>query len=106
MHVNNNKIKDERDSGHHFGPLCQNSLFYTWIDILLSMISAVEQQSLHDTVPQAVLQCCGEQRVADHIEVTIHLCSVGQQQLHQVVPGNGQRARRQRLSQPNHPATT
>lgn len=60
-------------------------------DVLVSSVSTVEQQSHHDVVAQAVLQRRGEQRVADHSEVTVHVCAVGQQQPHEVVPANGTR---------------
>lgn len=52
----------------------------------MSLVSTVEQQSHHDVVAQAVLQRRGEERVADHSEVRVHICAVGQQQLHEVVP--------------------
>lgn len=57
------------------------------VDILASLISIIEQQPQHDRVPQAVLQGSGEQRVVYHLEVTIHLCPIGQQQLHKITPG-------------------
>lgn len=52
----------------------------------MSLVPTVEQQSHHDVVTQAVLQRRGEERVADHSEVRVHVCAVGQQQPHQVVP--------------------
>lgn len=54
--------------------------------VLVSLVSTVEQQSHHGVVAQAVLQRRGEERVADHAEATVHVCAVGQQQLHEVVP--------------------
>lgn len=60
-------------------------------DALVSLVSATEQQSHHDVVAQAVLQRRGEQRVADHAEVAVHVCAVGEQQPHKVVPANGNR---------------
>lgn len=53
----------------------------------MSLISTVEQQSHHDLISQAVLQGCWEHSVTNHSEVTVHLCSIGQQQLHQLIPG-------------------
>lgn len=55
-------------------------------DVLVSVISTVEQQPQHGVVPEAVLQSSGEHCVSDHPEVTIHLRSIGQQQPHQLVP--------------------
>lgn len=52
----------------------------------MSLVPTVEQQSHHDVVTQAVLQRRGEERVADHSEVSVHVCAVGQQQLREVVP--------------------
>lgn len=63
---------------------------YYRLDVPVSVISTVEQQSQHVEVPQAVLQGRGEPCVADHTEVTIHVCSVGNQQLHQIIPGKGE----------------
>lgn len=60
-------------------------------NVLVSLVSAAEQQSHHDVVAEAVLQRRGEQRVADHAEVAVHVCAVGEQQPHKVVPANGTR---------------
>lgn len=55
----------------------------------MSLIAAVEQQSQHVVVSEAVVEGSGERSVVDHSEITVHLGSVGQQQLHQLIPRHG-----------------
>lgn len=78
MHLNTNNSK-----------ILELSLDYALVYVLVSVIAAVEQQSQHVVVPEAVMKGSGEHRVVDHSEITVHLSSVGKQQLHQLIPRLG-----------------